>query len=126
MFAIDRGIDLAWDTNALREKRCEPCEGGVAPLDSEQSTRLLAALHPDWRLSESGQVISRRVEFAGFNRVMSFTNAVAWIANTEGHHPVIELGYGVATVRWTTHAIDGLSINDFICAAKTDQLLESV
>ncbi|MEM6818477.1 MAG: 4a-hydroxytetrahydrobiopterin dehydratase [Pseudomonadota bacterium] len=117
---------MGWDAKALREKRCEPCEGGVDPLDRETVERLRQSLHADWQVLDEGRRIERNIEFVGFNRVMSFANAVAWIANTEGHHPVIELRYGGARISWTTHAIDGLSVNDFICAAKTDQLLEAV
>ena len=115
----------AWSAAALREKRCEPCEGGVDPLDTVTAQRLLQSLDGDWRLMDEGKVIRREVHFAGFSRVMAFANAIAWIANTEGHHPVMELTYGRATISWTTHAIDGLSVNDFICAAKVDQLLEA-
>ncbi|MEL7298684.1 MAG: 4a-hydroxytetrahydrobiopterin dehydratase [Pseudomonadota bacterium] len=111
---------------ALRERRCEPCEGGVEPLNGTEARRLLASLDDAWALSEDGRSLARSMAFAGWNRAIAFANAVSWIANTEGHHPVIELGYGYCNVVWTTHAIDGLSVNDFICAAKTDQLLDAV
>ncbi|MEL7312161.1 MAG: 4a-hydroxytetrahydrobiopterin dehydratase [Pseudomonadota bacterium] len=117
---------MSYSKEALREKRCTPCEGGIDPLDEATILRLIESLDTQWTVVDDNRVLCRSIEFAGFNRVMSFVNAVAWIANTEGHHPVIELRYGAVTIRWTTHAIDGLSVNDFICAAKTDQLLESV
>ena len=110
---------------ALRERRCAPCEGGVDPLDAEQSRELLASLHPDWRLAGDGRSIGRDFEFAGWRRTIAFANAVGWIADTEGHHPVLEVRYGGCTVTWTTNAIDGLSVNDFICAAKVDQLVDA-
>ncbi len=110
----------------LRERRCSPCEGGVAPLDKKQCAELLASLQPEWMLADDNGALTRRIDFAGFNRTMSFVNAVAWIANTEGHHPRMEVRYGRCTVTWTTTAIKGLSVNDFICAAKVDQLLEAV
>jgi 4a-hydroxytetrahydrobiopterin dehydratase len=106
----------------LIERRCKPCEGGVPPLDLEAVQELLQALDPAWSLSADGKSVRRRFEFKGFYRTMSFVNAVAWIANSEGHHPDLELGYGWCVVRYTTHAIDGLSENDFICAAKIDRL----
>ncbi|MEO0576273.1 MAG: 4a-hydroxytetrahydrobiopterin dehydratase [Pseudomonadota bacterium] len=110
----------------LSERKCEPCEGGVDPLDEHQSHELLAALHDDWQLNVHKTEIAREVHFAGYHRTVSFVNAVAWIANTEGHHPLLSFGYGKCTVIWTTNAINGLSVNDFICAAKTDLLLDAI
>ncbi|NIV17331.1 MAG: 4a-hydroxytetrahydrobiopterin dehydratase [Woeseiaceae bacterium] len=106
----------------LLSRHCEPCEGGVDPLQGERVENLLAALHPDWLLSDDGLVISRRFEFPAYSRTLGFTNAVAWIAITEGHHPDITFSYGYCVVNFTTHAIKGLSDNDFICAAKVDKL----
>ena len=107
----------------LLEKKCEPCEGGVPPLTPEAAAELLRALNAEWSISKDGKWIAREFTFSGFNRTMSFVNAVAWIANTEGHHPDLEVGYSKCVVNYTTHAIDGLSENDFICAAKIDRLL---
>lgn len=106
----------------LASRRCKPCEGGVVPLSAEQSRKLLEALHDDWALSADGLAIHRIFKFPAYGRSLGFTNAVAWIAITEGHHPDITLSYGSCTVLYTTHAIDGLSDNDFICAAKIDQI----
>ncbi|MEM9171417.1 MAG: 4a-hydroxytetrahydrobiopterin dehydratase [Pseudomonadota bacterium] len=117
-------MDLS--SQALRSRQCEPCEGGVDPMSQAESEKFLGALHTDWQLINEGTGLRRAVAFAGWNRALSFTNAVAWIANTEGHHPLIELSYGRCVITWTTNAISGLSINDFVCAAKTDYLLESV
>ena len=109
------------NTDDLVSKHCKPCEGGVDPLSTEQARELMQALHADWRLSADGKTISRRYEFPGYSRSLAFANLVAWIATNEGHHPVITLEYGSCDVSWTTHAIDGLSDNDFICAAKIDR-----
>jgi len=106
----------------LADKRCRPCEGGVEPLSAEQTTELLRALHEDWVLSEDSLEISRGFEFQAYGRTLAFANAVAWIAISEGHHPVLTISYGRCDVSYTTHAIDGLSDNDFICAAKIDRL----
>jgi 4a-hydroxytetrahydrobiopterin dehydratase len=108
----------------LTKRRCQPCEGGVPPLDNQTVEQLMRALHPTWQLSEDGKSISRRFEFAGYHRTISFVNAVAWIAEDEGHHPDLQVLYGKVDVLYTTHAIKGLSENDFICAAKIDRLLE--
>lgn len=107
----------------LTAKRCLPCEGGVRPLDAEEARKLLAQLHADWSLNDDATEIRRDFKFKGFNRTMGFVNAVAWVANNEDHHPDMEVGWGHCLVRFTTHAINGLSENDFICAAKVDALL---
>ncbi len=106
----------------LADKRCKPCEGGVEPLRRDQVESLLQGLHDDWRLCEDGVTISRRFEFPAYGRTLGFANAVAWIAISEGHHPELIINYGSLDVHWTTHAIGGLSDNDFICAAKVDRL----
>jgi len=106
----------------LTERHCKPCEGGVAPLTPEAATALMKQLDPAWKLSEDGRSISRAWQFRDFYRTMSFVNAVAHVANREDHHPDIEAGYNYCRLRYTTHAIGGLSENDFICAAKIDRL----
>ena len=106
----------------LASRHCKPCEGGVDPLRPDQAAALLEALHADWSLSDDGLSISRRFSFPAYSRTLAFANAVAWIAIVEGHHPVLTVSYGDCDVSYTTHAIDGLSDNDFICAAKIDQL----
>ncbi|MCC5869493.1 MAG: 4a-hydroxytetrahydrobiopterin dehydratase [Gammaproteobacteria bacterium] len=108
----------------LRLKHCKPCEGGVDPLPESECTRLIAQLHEGWQLRDHGRRLQREFSMPGFNRVLGFVNAVGWVAGIEGHHPDIEFGYGYCRISWTTHAIGGLSENDFICAAKTDALLD--
>ncbi|MGD8379392.1 MAG: 4a-hydroxytetrahydrobiopterin dehydratase [Gammaproteobacteria bacterium] len=107
----------------LSLKHCVPCEGGVDPFDAEQTNEYLTKLDDDWSVSEDGKEIHRDFKFKGFHRTMGFVNAVAWIANNEGHHPDMEVGYNHCHIHFTTHAIGGLSENDFICAAKVDELL---
>ena len=106
----------------LAERRCKPCEGGVEPLRRDQADALLDALHDDWSIAEDSLSISRSFGFPVYSRTLAFANAVAWIAITEGHHPVLTISYGSCDVSYSTHAIDGLSDNDFICAAKIDRL----
>ena len=108
----------------LSERRCAPCEGGTPPLSEERAGALLAQV-PGWQLQESGEAIARTFRFENFHDTMAFVNAVAWIAHRENHHPDLEVGYGRCRVRYTTHAIGGLSDNDFICAAKVNALLAS-
>lgn len=105
----------------LTDRHCAPCEGGVAPMGREDAEEMLREVE-GWSLSEDGKMISRRFEFRGFYRTMAFINAMAWIVNNEGHHPDFSAGYNYCEVGFTTHAIDGLSENDFICAAKLNAL----
>ncbi len=109
-------------SEALTEKKCRPCEGGVPPLTRAEAEALLGRLARGWVLSEDGPYLRREFRFADFFRTMSFVNAVAHVANLEDHHPDLEVGYGYCRVQYTTHAIRGLSENDFICAAKIDQI----
>ncbi|MFQ5610308.1 MAG: 4a-hydroxytetrahydrobiopterin dehydratase [Woeseiaceae bacterium] len=107
----------------LAERSCKPCEGGALPMRAEQVEQLLPALHEDWRLSDDGLEISRTFGFPAYSRTLGFANAAAWIAIVEGHHPVLTFSYKFCTVSYTTHAVNGLTDNDFICAAKTDLLV---
>ena len=108
----------------LKNRHCEPCEGGACPLDASISMHHLEQL-PDWQLTSDGSAITRTFKFKNFSATMSFINAVAYIAEQQDHHPDFSAGYGSCEVRYTTHAIGGLSENDFICAAKINELLES-
>lgn len=105
----------------LTAKRCRPCEGGAEPLGAEEARDLLRHLD-GWQLDDDGTEIRRLFEFANFFETMAFVNALAWVAHREDHHPDLEVGYNRCLVRYRTHAIGGLSENDFICAAKLDRL----
>jgi len=106
----------------LAEKRCTPCEGGIAPLTAAEASALRAQLHPDWEIAADAKSLKRALRFRDFYRTMSFVNALAHVANLEDHHPDLEVGYDYCRITYTTHAIQGLSQNDFICAAKIDRL----
>lgn len=106
----------------LKQQRCLPCEGGADPLDRSAAQNLLSQAK-DWQLNDAANEISRSFEFKNFYETMAFVNAVAWIANREDHHPDLEVGYKRCHVRYSTHAIKGLSMNDFICAAKINDLV---
>lgn len=108
----------------LSNKKCIPCEGGADPLTRDAVRDLQQALHDDWQLSDGGKWLTRKFDFERFTQTMGFVNAVAWIAESEDHHPDMEVSYRFCVVKWTTHAIDGLSENDFICAAKVDRLVD--
>jgi 4a-hydroxytetrahydrobiopterin dehydratase len=110
----------------LANRKCKSCEGGIDALRPDQIEELLEAIHPDWVLGDDGIEISRQFTFPAYSQSLGFANAAAWIAISEGHHPVLTLSYGSCGVSYTTHAINGLTDNDFICAAKTDRLLSSI
>jgi len=108
--------------STLAERRCQPCEGGTAPLTHREAEALLKQLDAGWQLDADARALRRAFSFRDFYRTMSFVNALAHLANIEDHHPDLELGYNYCRVRYTTHAIKGLSENDFVCAAKIDRL----
>ena len=105
----------------LLDRHCKPCEGGTA-LTLEASRALLDGLS-EWTLEAGGTGIRRAFRFKNYHQTIAFVNAVAWIAHQENHHPDLEVGYNTCVVRYSTHAVGGLSENDFICAAKVDALL---
>jgi 4a-hydroxytetrahydrobiopterin dehydratase len=104
----------------LAARKCKPCEGGIPPLTHAAAAELLAQLSSEWALSDDARAIRREFSFRDFYRTMSFVNALAHIANIEDHHPDLEVGYNYCRVTFTTHAVGGLSENDFVCAAKVD------
>jgi 4a-hydroxytetrahydrobiopterin dehydratase len=106
----------------LAERKCKSCEGGVAALTRSESEKLLAQLTTGWKLTPDALALRREFAFKDFYRTMSFVNALAHVANIEDHHPDLEVGYNYCRVLFTTHAIKGLSDNDFICAAKIDRI----
>ena len=107
----------------LTEQKCVPCEGGVDPITAEAAGNLMTQLDAAWSLNDDASEIARTFKFKNYYQTMAFVNALAWIAHGEDHHPDLEVGYNRCHVRYSTHAIGGLSQNDFICAAKIDALL---
>ena len=104
----------------LAARKCKPCEGGIPALTPSEATQLLTQISSAWVLMENARAIRREFRFRDFYRTMSFVNALAHIANIEDHHPNLEVGYNYCRVTYTTHAVGGLSENDFVCAAKVD------
>lgn len=109
-------------TKRLTEKRCIPCEGGAKPLTQAEAEVLQQQLGPQWKLIEGATRIEGHFEFKNYFRTLAFVNAVAYIVINEDHHPDISFGYKTAKIVFWTHTINGLSENDFICAAKIDRL----
>lgn len=109
--------------NGLAERACAPCEGGIDPLPEARIARLLPQV-PGWSLADEGRALRRRFTFRGRRRLMAFVNALAWVASRQGHHPDFTVSHYDCDVTWTTHAIGGLSENDFICAARVNALVD--
>ncbi|MBA2651968.1 MAG: 4a-hydroxytetrahydrobiopterin dehydratase [Tatlockia sp.] len=107
----------------LSQKHCESCEGIGQALNSEQIKNLMPQLDNNWQVVADKE-IKRSFSFANFYETMAFVNALAWIANRENHHPDLEVGYNYCHVSFMTHALKGLTHNDFICAAKMDELTQ--
>lgn len=95
-------------------------------MTREQATELMHEIDSAWKLDETATCIERYFEFPAFSRTIGFVNAIAWIATNEGHHPELTVNYGNCNVLYRTHSINGLSDNDFICAAKIDRLAEEL
>ena len=106
----------------LVQKHCEACEGIANALTAEQVKNLMSQV-PLWKSDDAATEIVREFNFDDFHQTMAFVNAIAWMAHQENHHPDLKVGYNYCHVRYSTHALDGLSHNDFICAAKVDHLL---
>ncbi len=112
-------------TTELTAKRCQPCEGGVEACSLDLARQQMARLD-QWQLSDDGKLISRKFRLKNFVEAMALLQRVADLAEAEQHHPDLHLtGYRNVRIDLTTHAIGGLSENDFIVAAKIDSLTEA-
>lgn len=99
-----------------------PCEGGVEALSPQAASELRKELHTDWMLVDDAHLLVREFRFEDFARAMDFANKIARIAEEENHHPNLNISWGSVGVELSTHAIHGLSENDFVLAAKIDTL----
>jgi 4a-hydroxytetrahydrobiopterin dehydratase len=106
----------------IASRHCAPRKGPGNRLSAEDTQAYLHALPPGWILGENGQAIRKTFKFADYYKTMAFVNALAFIAHREDHHPDLSVHYNKVEVRFSTHDVGGLSENDFICAAKADQL----
>ena len=106
----------------LKESKCLPCEAGVKPLSPSETQTLLQDLD-HWECVAAKKIL-KTFKFKNYYHTMAFVNAVAWMAHQENHHPDMTVSYNQCVVEYSTHAIEGLSKNDFICAAKIDVILK--
>jgi 4a-hydroxytetrahydrobiopterin dehydratase len=107
--------------SALARKACRPCEGDVEPMPLDAARDLLTSL-PGWELK--GLTIEKVYHFKNYFETLAFVNASAWISHSTDHHPDMLITYNKCVVTYWTHSINGLSENDFICAAKLDAMIE--
>tara|TARA_Y100001936_G_scaffold162730_1_gene158877 strand:- start:922 stop:1257 length:336 start_codon:yes stop_codon:yes gene_type:complete len=107
----------------LDKKKCVPCEGGLEPLTEDKAKKYLASLDDDWKLNEDSKSIEKNYSRKNHFELSSLINIIMHISHSEDHHPEVTFGYNTAKVKYFTYAIDGLSENDFICAAKIDKVL---
>lgn len=105
----------------LDKKKCKPCEGGIPPLNKKEVEEYMKNIHGDWKVS-GNKKISKEYSFVNFKHTIDFVNKVADLAEEEGHHPDLHVYYGKVVIELSTHAINGLSENDFIMAFKIDKL----
>ena len=103
----------------LAKRKCVPCEGGIPPLTKAEAEALMPELS-GWMLIDEANLLAKGFRFKDFVETMKFVNQVAAIAEEEGHHPDMTVSYGSVTIELMTHAIGGLSENDFIVASKVD------
>jgi len=108
-------------TMELKNQKCQACSGNTPKFDEKQISDNLSKLN-SWSVNDEQKMIYKKFNFKTFKQALNFTNKVGEIADLEGHHPDISLGWGYALIMLHTHAIQGLSINDFIIAAKIDEI----
>lgn len=106
----------------LTNKQCKPCEGGMLPLAQPEIDHLMPQLE-GWQ--QYDRLISKTYRFKNYYQTIAFVNAIAWLSHREDHHPGLGVSYNECRVEYTTHAIHGLSENDFICASKVEALFKS-
>ena len=107
--------------NELASRHCTPLRGSEHLLPADTAQGYLNAL-PGWRLVENGMAINKTFKFENYYQTMAFVNALAFVAHREDHHPDLGVHYNRCVVTYSTHDVGGVSLNDFICAAKTELL----
>lgn len=108
----------------LAALHCEPRKGKEHALEPARIQSLMALL-PGWKVADDGKSIASTFKFGNFHETLGFVNAIGWMANRQDHHPDLEVGYNRCVVHWSTHDVGGLSMNDFICAAKVEAIAQA-
>lgn len=111
------------DLAELAALHCKPRKGPEHALGVARVQELLALL-PEWQAVGDGKSIAKTFRFKNFYETLGFVNAIGWMANRQDHHPDLEVGYNRCVVHWSTHDVGGLSMNDFICAARVEAIVQ--
>lgn len=107
----------------LSDKSCAPCQGIGEAMELSVAQGMMEQLSEGWELSQDGKSLTREFTFKGFAKAVYLANLAAFLADQQGHHPDVSFGWGYCRILFTSHELGGLSENDFICAAKLDQLV---
>ena len=107
--------------NKLVDAKCKPCSGNTPKLNFDEISKFLSELN-EWSVNDNQEMIFKKFKFSNFNKALNFANKIGVLADKDAHHPDISIGWGYCLVMIHTHAINGLSINDFILASKIDLL----
>ena len=110
----------------LGSEHCTPCTGNANVVEAADIDHYLSQIHDDWVLDQTGTAITRNFKVKGFAKAVYLSNLCVWLADSQGHHPDVSFGWGYCSVTMTTHELNGLSRNDFVWAAKLDQLVDNV
>lgn len=108
----------------LAALHCKPRKGPADSLPQARVSELLGLL-PGWEAAPDGKSIAKTFRFENFYQTLGFVNAIGWMANRQDHHPDLEVGYNRCVVHWSTHDVGGLSLNDFICAARVEAIAKA-
>jgi len=108
----------------LSEQHCSNNPELAPRLDNAESQAHMVSINPDWQINLDEQCITRQFEFKNYYQTMAYANSVAWIAHQQDHHPDMTITYRHCTIQYSTHSVKGLSLNDFICAARIDKLID--
>jgi len=103
---------------ALNLQNCQALKKSISVLNNEQASSYMQQLEPEWQLNTELKNISHTYKFKNYYQTIAFVNIIAQIAHQQDHHPDLQVSYNQCTVNYNTHSVDGLSIFDFICAAK--------
>ncbi|MDH5392191.1 MAG: 4a-hydroxytetrahydrobiopterin dehydratase [Gammaproteobacteria bacterium] len=109
---------------SLSQAHCRAIRPDEAGLNETEISDFLNQLNSSWKLKDNARSIERTLSFNDFYETMSFVNAAAWIAHQQDHHPEIQVSYKHCLISYTTHSINGLSLNDFICAARINTITD--
>lgn len=111
---------MSTEEKEFKERHCKPCKGGVKPMEEKEIREKLKSID-GWEYTNGA--LTKTFKFKDYYKTMAFVNAIAWLAHREEHHPMMVVEYKTCHVRYFTHAIQGISENDFICAAKVNALV---